>query len=162
MWSVAISDNAEDLMDPIPHESENLTADGKIFSIQWSFNEIGSRILLKLLSGRVYLCEIYVHAVSSECLSVFHLKSTIVLRWRLMKHLFLTEDDGGENKPSKKRAKERSVNGNLDYGKKAAKETENGTNKIPLWAFAFGISVIFSISVYCYRKIKISGKNRRR
>jgi len=66
VWSVAISDNAEDRIDHTPHENEILTADNEISSIQWSFHEIGNQILLKLLNERVYLCHIYVHAVANE------------------------------------------------------------------------------------------------
>ena len=82
MWSVEISDNADDLVHPIPHENENTNAADQMFSIQWSFDEIGNRIFLKLLSGRVYLCQVYVHAVPSECGYSFifiHLKRTTCL-----------------------------------------------------------------------------------
>ena len=82
LWSVEISKNSDDLMDSVPHKSENTNAGGKIFSIRLSFDETGNRIFLKLLSWRVFLCHIYVHAVSSECGYSFifiHLKRTTCL-----------------------------------------------------------------------------------
>lgn len=69
-WSVAISKITHNLVNHIRYKTEYVLADDdKMSSIQWSFNEIGNRILLKLLSGRVYLCHIYVHAMHSEYFS---------------------------------------------------------------------------------------------
>ena len=70
-----------------------------------------------------------------------------------MKISFRAEDDGEEDN-------ERSVNGNPEFGKKAAKDTENGKNKIPLWAFvfgSFGFSVVIIFNFYP-RKRKMSKK----
>jgi len=139
VWSVAISDNT-DLINPIPHKDENMTADNKTYSIHWSLNETGNQIHLKLLIGSVFPCHIYVHAVPNT---------------------------GNGDASKKKQAYVHSENS--DYGKKEAKDTENGTKKI-LWAILIIICVFgilggfFLLNRYSAfdRFKRIFEKNRRR
>ena len=82
-----------------------------------------------------------------------------------MKILFLVEDEGEEGGLLKKQTNEHSVNGNPDYGKKAAKDIENGKSKIPLWAFvfgSFGFSVVIVFTFYPRKRKMSKKKNKRR
>jgi LPXTG-motif cell wall-anchored protein len=71
-----------------------------------------------------------------------------------MTKLFLVEDDGGEDGSSKKQANERSVNGNSDYGKKEAKDTENSPNTNSRWylLLGFGIILLLSLIIFFVKK----------
>ncbi len=74
------------------------------------------------------------------------------------------EVEGGGNESTKKQAYERSVNGDPDYGKEEAKDTENGTNEIRPWApeftiFGIVILVLIIFIALCIGQKKISEKN---
>ena len=97
-------------------------------------------------------------------LYLFIQNEQLFLQWRLMKILFLVEDEGEEGGLLKKQTNERSVNGNPDYGEKEIKDTENGKNKILLVFFMLlGTVILFLISsAYYFRKRKIFEKNKQK